>query len=161
ALAGPALGCRRTAAREAWPPAVVAEDKSAPELSPEASRDTIVVPPGYRVELVAKEPLVEDPILIDFDADGRLWVVEMAGFAAGEKMKDSREGICRVVVLEDLDDDGVMDRRTVFADRLVLPRAIKTLAGGALVGEPPHLWWMRDTDGDLKMDVKTLVSDGY
>ena len=126
------------------------EDKGAPELSAEESLKTIVVPPGYRVELVAKEPLVEDPILIDFDADGRMWVVEMPAFAMGEGMKDSREGICRVVVLEDLDDDGKMDRRTVFADKLVLPRAIKTLADGVLVGEPPHLWWMRDTDGDLR-----------
>ena len=150
-----------TLTREPWPPAVVQEDQGAPELSAEDSLKTIVVPPGYRVELVAKEPLVEDPILIDFDADGRMWVVEMPAFAMGEEMRDSREGICRVVVLEDLDDDGTMDRRTVFADKLVLPRAIKTLATGVLVGEPPHLWWMRDTNGDLKMDEKELVSDTF
>ena len=85
----------------------------------------------------------------------------MPAFAMGEGMKDSREGICRVAVLEDLDDDGKMDKRTVFADKLVLPRAIKTLADGVLVGEPPHLWWMRDTNGDLRMDEKTLVSDTF
>ncbi|HET6898154.1 MAG TPA: HEAT repeat domain-containing protein, partial [Vicinamibacteria bacterium] len=145
----------------AWPPPVAPGDGGAPEMSAEESRKTIVVPPGYRVELVAKEPLVEDPILIDFDADGRMWVVEMPAFAMGAGMKDSREGICRVAVLEDLDDDGKMDRRTVFADKLVLPRAIKTLADGVLVGEPPNLWWMRDTDGDLRMDEKTRVSDSY
>jgi mono/diheme cytochrome c family protein/glucose/arabinose dehydrogenase/HEAT repeat protein len=160
-LAGVAVGRRRHVAREAWPPAVVREDQGAPELSAEDSLKTIVVPPGYRVELVAKEPLVQDPILIDFDADGRMWVVEMPAFAAGEGMKDSRAGICRVVVLEDLDDDGTMDRRTVFADKLVLPRAIKTLATGVLVGEPPHLWWMRDTNGDLRMDEKELISDTF
>ena len=147
--------------RAAWPPAVAPEDEGAPERTAEESLKTIVVPPGYRVELVAKEPLVEDPILIDFDADGRMWVVEMPAFAMGPDMKDSREGICRVAVLEDLDDDGAMDRRTVFADKLVLPRAIKTLARGVLVGEPPHLWWMRDTNGDLKMDEKALVSDTF
>jgi mono/diheme cytochrome c family protein/glucose/arabinose dehydrogenase len=156
-----AVSRRHRAERASWPPAVVKEDQGAPERSAEDSLKTIVVPPGYRVELVAKEPLVQDPILIDFDADGRMWVVEMPAFAAGEGMRDSREGICRVVVLEDLDDDGTMDRRTVFADKLVLPRAIKTLATGALVGEPPHLWWMRDTNGDLKMDEKTLVSDTF
>ena len=158
---GVSVGRKRHAESQTWPPAVAPEDKGAPELSAEESLKTIVVPPGYRVELVAKEPLVEDPILIDFDADGRMWVVEMPAFAMGAGMKDSREGICRVVVLEDLDDDGKMDRRTVFADKLVLPRAIKTLADGVLVGEPPNLWWMRDTDGDLKMDEKTLVSDSY
>lgn len=160
-LAGLAVGRRRHAPREPWPPAVVQEDQGAPELSAEDSLKTIVVPPGYRVELVAKEPLVEDPILIEFDADGRMWVVEMPAFAMGEGMQDSREGICRVVVLEDLDDDGTMDRRTVFADKLVLPRAIKALATGVLVGEPPHLWWMRDTNGDLRMDEKELVSDTF
>jgi mono/diheme cytochrome c family protein/glucose/arabinose dehydrogenase len=158
---GLASGPSRRTPSGAWPPAVVPEDAGAPELSAEDSQKTIVLPPGYRVELVAKEPLVEDPILIDFDADGRMWVVEMPAFARGADMKDSREGICRVAVLEDLDDDGAMDRRTVFADKLVLPRAIKTLADGVLVGEPPHLWWMRDRSGDLRMDEKTLVSDSF
>jgi mono/diheme cytochrome c family protein/glucose/arabinose dehydrogenase len=159
--AGLALGRPSPRADEPWPPAVVPEDRGAPELSAEDSLKTIVVPPGYRVELVAKEPLVQDPILIDFDADGRMWVVEMPAFAMGAGMQDSREGICRVVVLEDQDDDGTMDRRTIFADKLVLPRALKTLASGVLVGEPPHLWRMRDTDGDLKMDEKELVSDTF
>ena len=90
---------------------------------------TIAVPPGYRVELVAKEPMVLDPILAEFDADGRMWVLEMPGFAMNMAMADSREPICRVVVLEDTNDDGTMDRRTVFADGLVLPRAIKPVDG--------------------------------
>ncbi len=159
ALAG--LAFAAPSEKESWPPAVVAEDDGAPALTAEESMRTIRVPPGYRVELVAKEPLVVDPILIDFDADGRMWVVEMPAFAADEAMRDSRDPICRVVVLEDDDDDGVMDRRTVFADGLVLPRAIKTLAAGALVGEPPNLWWMRDTNGDLRVDEKELISDRF
>jgi mono/diheme cytochrome c family protein/glucose/arabinose dehydrogenase len=159
ALAG--LGLAAPSEKESWPPAVVPEDEGAPALSAEESMKTIRVPPGYLVELVAKEPLVVDPILIDFDADGRMWVVEMPAFAADEAMRDTRDPICRVVVLEDVDDDGVMDRRTVFADGLVLPRAIKTLAAGVLVGEPPNLWRMRDTDGDLKMDEKELISDRF
>ena len=54
-----------------------------------------------------------------------------------------------------------MDKRTVFADKLVLPRALKVLDRGVLVGEPPNLWLMKDTDGDLKADTKELVSDTY
>ena len=54
-----------------------------------------------------------------------------------------------------------MDTRTVFADKLVLPRALKVLDRGVLVGEPPNLWLMRDTDGDLKADTKELVNDTY
>ncbi|MCC7042978.1 MAG: c-type cytochrome [Acidobacteria bacterium] len=146
---------------QAWPPAVVAEDPGAPALTAEESMKTIAVPPGYRVELVAKEPMVIDPILAEFDADGRMWVVEMPGFAMDMAMSDSREPICRVVVLEDTNDDGTMDTRTVFADGLVLPRAIKPVDGGVLVGEPPMLWLMRDTNGDLKMDTKEAVADTY
>lgn len=145
-----------------WPGAVRKTPEKAPVLTPQQELATIVVPPGYRVELVASEPLVMDPILIDFDADGRLWVVEMPGFMPDTSGRDSREPINQVVVLEDTNGDRVMDKRTVFADKLVLPRALKVLAGGrALVGEPPNLWLMTDTDGDLKADTKVLVSNTY
>src|SRR3954469_21233472 len=147
--------------RAAWPPAVRKTPESAPALSAEEERQTIVVPPGYHVELVASEPLVVDPIAMDFDADGRLWVLEMPGFMPDTSGRDSREPINDVVVLEDTNGDGVMDKRTVFAGGLVLPRALKVLDKGVLVGEPPNLWLMKDTDGDLKADTKDLVSDSY
>ena len=83
------------------------------------------LPEGYRVEVVAYEPMVQDPVAIDFDADGRMYVVEMRGYMpdiSGEN-EDRRNG--RIVVLEDTNWDGLMDRRTVFMDSLV---------GGALFG---------------------------
>ena len=122
---------------------------------------TIAVPPGYRVDLIAKEPVVIDPILMEFDQDGRMFVLEMPGFAMNMAMADSREPICRLVVVEDTNGDGQMDKRTVFADGLILPRALKPVHGGVLVGEPPNLWLMTDTDGDLKADTKVLVSNTY
>ena len=145
-----------------WPGTVRKTPEKAPVLTPEQERATIVVPPGFRVELVASEPLVMDPIVIDFDADGRMWVVEMPGFMPDTSGRDSREPINSVVVLEDTNGDRRMDKRTVFADELVLPRALKVLDDGrALVGEPPNLWLMTDTDGDLKADAKVLVSNTY
>jgi putative membrane-bound dehydrogenase-like protein len=149
-------------AKQAWPPAGARKgpDK-APTLSAEEEQKTFVLPPGYRAELVAKEPLVVDPIAIDFDADGRLWVLEMQGFMSEPNGANSREPINHVVVLEDTNGDGLMDKRTVFADKLVLPRAMKVLDQGVLVGEPPNLWLLKDTDGDLKADTKDLVSDAY
>ena len=155
-------GSDASQARAAWPPLVRKTPDKAPVLTPQQELATIVVPPGYRVELVASEPLVIDPILIDFDADGRMWVVEMPGFMPDTSGTDSRDPINGVAVLEDTNGDGVMDRRTVFADKLVLPRALKVLAGGrVLVGEPPNLWLMTDTDGDLKADTRVLVSNTY
>jgi mono/diheme cytochrome c family protein/glucose/arabinose dehydrogenase len=145
----------------AWPAPVRKTPEKAPVFSAQDEMKTLVLPPGYRVELVAQEPLVVDPIAIDFDADGRLWVLEMPGFMSAEGAANSREPINDVVVLQDTNGDGVMDKRTVFADKLVLPRALKVLESGVLVGEPPNLWLMKDTDGDLKADSKELVSDSY
>ena len=147
--------------RTAWPPPVQKTAEKSPALSAEEEQKTFVLPPGYRAELVAKEPLVIDPIAIDFDADGRLWVLEMPGFMSEPGALNSREPINTVAVLQDRDGDGVMDTRTVFADKLILARALKVLDRGVLVGEPPNLWLMRDTDGDFKADTKELVNGTY
>ena len=74
---------------------------------------------------------------------------------------NEHDPIGRVVVLEDTNGDGRMDKRTVFADGLVLARSIKVLDRGVLVAEPPNVWLMRDTNGDLRMDTKELVTDQY
>jgi mono/diheme cytochrome c family protein/glucose/arabinose dehydrogenase len=144
-----------------WPPGVQKVPDDSPPLSPEAALKSFYMPPGYRVELVAREPLIQDPVAIDWDTEGRLWAVEMPGFMADVTAANERDPIGRVVVLEDTDADGAMDKRTVFADRLVLARSLKVLEQGVLVAEPPNIWLMLDRDGDLRMDGKELVSDQF
>ena len=144
-----------------WPPAVQQVSNESPVLPVEEAMKTIHLAPGYRLELVASEPMVVDPVVIDWDADGRLWVVEMPGYMKDIQAAGELDPVGRVVVLEDVNDDGKMDKRTVFADGLVLARALKVLDRGVLVGEPPNLWLMRDTNGDLKADAKELVTDQY
>ena len=133
----------------------------APVLSPAEALRTFSMPAGYRLELVASEPLIQDPIAIDWDPAGRLWAIELPGYMRDIRASGEYEPIGRIVVLEDSNGDGAMDRRTVFADGLIQPLAMKVLEQGVLVGEPPNIWLMRDTNGDLRSDRKDLVAAGY
>lgn len=132
-----------------------------PPLSPEEALATFELKPGYQIELVAAEPLVEDPILIQFDEAGRMWVVEMRGFMNDIDGTGEDEPTGRVSILWDDDNDGVMDRRTTFQDSLVMPRALAIVKGGALIAENKPLWFFEDTDGDLIADKKTLIDAEY
>lgn len=145
-----------------WPPGVQKVSSESPVLTPDEALKTFFMPPGYRVELVASEPLIHDPTAVDWDLQGRLWVVEMTGFVRDLVTPEPNlDRIGSVVVLEDTDSDGRMDKRTVFADKLIIPRAVKVLDNGVLIGEPGTLWFMRDTDGDLKADTREVITHSY
>jgi len=135
------------------PPAVV--------RTPAEELLTFKLQPGFRIELAAAEPLVADPIAVAFDAKGRAWVVEMRGFMRTVDGDGELAPTGRIVVLEDQDGDGRMDRSTTFLDGLVLPRAVLPLPGGALVIAPPDLLWARDQDGDLHADGVEVVANGF
>jgi putative membrane-bound dehydrogenase-like protein len=132
-----------------------------PVLSPTEELATMHPVEGYHLELVAAEPLVQDPVAIDFDADGRMYVVEMRAFMPNIQGTGEDRPIGRIVVVEDTNHDGRMDKSTVFMDSLVLPRAVKVLAHGVLVAAPPNLWLVHDTNGDLRADTKELIRTDY
>jgi glucose/arabinose dehydrogenase len=152
---------QRSPANRPWPPGRQTVSPESPVLSPADALKTFYMPPGYHLELVASEPLVQEPVALDWDLQGRLWAVEMPGFMADLTGSNEHDPIGRVVVLEDTNGDGVMDKRTVFADHLVLARSLKVLDRGVLVAEPPNVWLMRDTNGDLRADDKQLVTTGF
>lgn len=133
----------------------------APVLSPEESLDHFEIAPGFRIELVAAEPLIEDPVALDFDESGRLWVAEMRGFMQDIDATGQFDPVGRIAVLEDLDGDGRMDQRTTYLEGLVLPRSLRCYRGGLLVAEHDRLWFTRDTDGDLVADEKELIDPEY
>src|SRR5436305_1935196 len=133
----------------------------APALPPDQASKSFKLQPGFRLELVAAEPLVHDPVQIAFDPDGRIWVIEMRGYMPTIDGIGETNKVGDVVVLEDTDGDGRMDKRTVFLDGLVMPRALALVRGGALVAEPPMLWLCQDTDGDGKCDRRTPVANDY
>ena len=130
-------------------------------LSAEEELKTFKVPKGFHVELVAAEPMVEVPIAQSWDEKGRLFVCEMRGYMHNVEGRGEDQPLGRIVMLEDTDGDGKMDRRTVFADGLILPRAIACVNGGLLVAEPPVLWFMKDTKGTGAADLKEQVDGAY
>jgi mono/diheme cytochrome c family protein len=135
----------------------------APVRSPEASIALMDLAPGFRVEIVASEPLVQDPIAIAFDRRGRLWALEWPTYNWELRpileLPADPPPPSRVVLLEDTNDDGRMDRRTVFAE-IEWPRGLLPLDDGVLVFALPEVLFLRDTDGDGRADRRDVVMSG-
>jgi len=130
-----------------------------PARSPQDSLKALHVKPGFVAELVAHEPLVQDPIFIDWGADGRLWVVEMADYPFHEHNGTTHAG--RVKVLEDTDQDGVFDKARLFLDGLQYPTGLAMWKNGAFIASVPEVFFAEDTDGDGKADKRTPILTGF
>lgn len=136
-------------------------DELSPVRSPAEEQATFQLEPDLAIQLVASEPMVQDPVAITFDEAGRLWVVEMRGYMATLDAEGEQQPNGRVSVLEDTDGDGRMDRSHIYLDSLVMPRALALVAGGALIAEKGALWLTEDRNGDLRADRKTLIDKNY
>ncbi len=150
----------RDRARSNIASAVEASRVIEPALTAEESLRLLRVQPGFRVELVAAEPLISAPVAMCFDGGGRLWVVEMRTYMPDVAGADELAKENRIVVLEDNDGDGTMDTATPFLEGLVLPRAVLPCFGGALVIEPPNILFCKDTDGDGRADERRVLLGG-
>jgi len=129
--------------------------------TPDEELSTFQLSQGLKIQLVACEPMVQDPVVITFDPDGRLWVVEMRGFMPDIDGNGEKDPVGRISVLEDIDGDGRMDVSKIYMDSLIMPRAIALVPGGALVAENKCLWITQDVDNDLHADTKTLLDSTY
>lgn len=127
-------------------------------LEPEEALETIHLPEGFEVDLVAAEPLTKDPVAFDWDLHGRLWVVEMADYPYGMDGNGQPGG--RIRVLEDRDADGIMDHSSLFAEGLNFPNGLLIWRDGVIVTAAPDILFLRDTNGDGKADYKEVLITG-
>ncbi|MGK0187323.1 MAG: putative membrane-bound dehydrogenase-like protein [Verrucomicrobiales bacterium] len=138
-----------------------ASDKTATELedqplSPAESIAATHVPEEFVIELVAAEPEVADPVAIDWGADGKLWVAEMADYPYGMDGEGKPGG--RVRYLEDTDGDGRYEKSTVFVDGLSFPTSVMAWRDGVLITAAPDLLFANDPDGDGIAQLNVLFS---
>jgi glucose/arabinose dehydrogenase len=133
-------------------------------LSPESEQKLFLLPEGYRMELVLADPVIEDPVGVSFDGNGRMYVLEMRSYMQDADGTGSRAPLSRISRHEDTDGDGTYDRHTIFADKLVLPRIALPLEDGVLLvleTDNRDLYKYTDTDGDGVSDKRELFYAGY
>ncbi len=124
-------------------------------LTPPQERATFqLADPNLTVEVVASEPDIVAPVAIAWDADGKLYVVEMTDYPSGPVSG-------RVKLLEDRNGDGRYEKVTVFADQLPFPTGVMPWRGGVLVTAAPDIWFLKDNDGDGVADEKRKVLSGF
>jgi putative membrane-bound dehydrogenase-like protein len=133
--------------------------RSTASLDPKEFIAASRIAPGLELQLAAREPNVVDPVAIAFDADGRMFVVEMRDYPTGMDGKGAPGG--RVRLLEDADGDGYFEKSTLFADGLQYPTSVLPWRGGVLVTSPPDIVFLKDNDGDGRADERTVVLTGF
>ena len=132
----------------------------APVLEPTEALKSFELANGFIIEPVATEPWVEKPVVIDFDAAGRLWVCEMRGYMPDIDGKGETKPQGRIVVLEDTDHDGKIDKRSVFLDQILLPRALNIFPDGLLFLDERNLCWV-DRNGLRPAGEVQIIKEGF
>lgn len=134
--------------------------QSAPPGPPKSPAEAIAamqVPEGFKVELVASEPSIQNPVAMAFDDRGRIYVTESFEYPR----REPGPGRDRVKILEDKDGDGFAETVKIFAEGLNIPSGIAVGHGGVWVANAPDLLFLEDTDGDDVADKQTVVVTGF
>ena len=134
---------------------VTACGRSGPPYDPDVALSTFQLEEGFRIELFASEPLIADPVAMEFDEQGRVYVVEMPGYPM------NAEPVGRIRLLEDTDGDGYPDESQIFADDLVLPTGVMRWKRGILVTAAPDIIYFEDSDGDGIADIRDVLLTGF
>lgn len=123
--------------------------------TPKQALEALVVPAGMEAQLFASEPMVKNPVALTWDERGRCWVIESIGYPGDRSGRDC------ISILEDTDQDGVADKKTIFAEGLTLPTSLLKVDGGLIVAQAPHLLFLSDNDNDDRVDEEHVLLDGF
>jgi mono/diheme cytochrome c family protein/glucose/arabinose dehydrogenase len=140
-------------------PRSVDDNPSPAHLTPEQSMRSFRLPKGYHLELVASEPMITEPVAIAWDGNARMYVAQMETYMQDVEGTGEHEPRSRIMLLEDTNGDGKMDKSSVFIDKLVLPRMILCVGHELLVNETDtyDMYAYKDTNGDGMADQKRHV----
>lgn len=142
-----------------WNEGAMDESAFAQSRGPQDAAESMQVPDGFSVDLIAAEPDLSQPIAMCFDTRGRIWVAEGHTYP---KRAPEGEGRDRIVILEDTDRDGSFEKKTIFADGLNLVSGIEIGFGGVWVGAAPYFMFIPDVDGDDVPDSEPqILLDGW
>src|SRR5256885_6818672 len=134
--------------------AIAAEPSGSPLAPHEESTTFHFADSNLIADLVASEPDVVAPVAMAWDANGRLFVVEMTDYPSGPVSG-------RIRMLEDRDGDGRYERAPVFADKIGFPNGVMPWNGGLLVTAAPDILFFKDTDGDGRADERRALLTGF
>lgn len=132
--------------------------------SPQEQAKRFWLPPGYKMEPILWDPVIEDPASVTFDGNGRMFVVELRGYFQTLEGNDLIPPIGRISRHEDRDNDGVYDTHTVFVDKLVFPRFATPLGANTILTietNADDVWKYTDTNADGVADKKELFTTSF
>src|SRR5665213_1065110 len=164
------LGDRPEEGPQLPPTAAARHPAPAPALTPDQEMQTFKLPPGFKVELMSADPIVQDPVAAAYDREGNLWEVEFGNFNSGmikhvpvlaAGVRESDVPTSKIVKLESSRHDGHFDRRIVWLEGLARAKGIMIVRDGLLISDPPNLWLARDVHGTGHCDEKVLLLANY
>jgi mono/diheme cytochrome c family protein/glucose/arabinose dehydrogenase len=133
-------------------------------LAPAEQAKQFWLPPGYRMEPVIADPIIEDPGQIAFDGNGRMFVVELRGYFQTPEGIDLIPPVGRISVHEDRDGDGSYEHHSVFVDKMVFPRFVTPFGANTILTmetNADEVWKYTDTNADGVADKKELFVTNF